>query len=80
MNLFKRTQVNVDGWNEGLPNSHFYFLTEESFIEDEKPVTYEDVVEEDSVYLCYNKYENLGNITEDEIKTLKKFEILNATR
>jgi hypothetical protein len=79
MNLFKRKTITVDGF-EGYEYESFdkfsYLLSEESIMEDDEPITQEDVIEADVPFLTFYKYENLGNITEDEISVFKKFNIL----
>jgi hypothetical protein len=76
MNLFKKIHINIDGWNEGLPENFTYFISEASSYPDEEPIDNNEVVEADCVYLTYHKYVNLGEISINEIETLKKFEIL----
>ena len=46
-------------------------------MKDDDEVTQEDVVEADVVFLEYNKYKCVGEITDDEIQTLIKFGIIS---
>jgi hypothetical protein len=75
MRLLKKTTTAVDGF-EGDEHDMISFMLSEEVLENEKPVEQADVVEADVVFLEYNTYEDMGEITEEEIFTLKKFGIL----
>ena len=75
MNLYKQINNNVDGFNQGIPDDVEYFIADTQ-PEDEPPVTFEDVQEEDTMYLSYATYELIGPITEEEAETLRKFHII----
>lgn len=74
--LFRVKTIQIDGFegNETISNS--YIISDLEIIEDDDELTQEDVVEADAVFLEYNKYENLGEITDNEIMTLIKFGII----
>ena len=74
--LFKVTTVQIDGFEGEENESYSYFISDLETIKNDKIITQEDVVEADVVFLEYNKYKKLGNITEEEIQTLKKFKII----
>jgi len=74
--LFKVTTVQIDGFQRNEIESNSYLISDLDYIVNDKAFTQEDVVEADVVFLEYNKYKKLGNITEEEIQTLKKFKII----
>ena len=76
-NLFKVRTIQVDGFEGGENETHSYIVSELNTMEDDDEVTQDDVREADVVFLEYNKYENIGEITDDEIKILVKFGIIN---
>ncbi len=76
MNLFKVEHTIVDGW-EGASSSFFtYKLSTKDTIENDEPLSREDVVENDVVYDTYCTYKNMGQITVEEVETLMKFKIV----
>ena len=75
--LYKVTENNIDGWEGDNLQSHHYIISEVLMIQDEEEITREDVVEnDDGVFSTYLTYTNLGEISKDEIKILKKFKII----
>jgi hypothetical protein len=76
-NLFRVTTVQVNGFTEIENETYSHMISESEILEDDYEITQEDVVEADEVFLEYNKYENLGEITDDEIKTLIKFKVIS---
>lgn len=75
-NLFRVTTIQIDGFEGSENHAYSYIVSDSETLEDENEITQEDVVEADEVFLEYNKYENLGKITDDEIKTLIKFKVI----
>lgn len=71
--LFKVKTIQVDGFEGDENVSYSYMVSDLENIEDDEEVSQDDVVE----VLEYNKYENIGEITEDELKTLIKFGIIS---
>jgi hypothetical protein len=59
-----------------MTKRYSHLLSEEDHIKDDKAFTQDDVVDADQVYLVYNKYQSLGEITPSEIQVLKKFNII----
>jgi hypothetical protein len=75
--IFRVETIQVDGF-EGSENvTYSYMISDSENIEDDEEVTQEDVQEADEVFLEYNRYKNLGEISDDEIKTLVKFKIIS---
>jgi hypothetical protein len=74
--LFKVRTILVDGWGEGGSESLSYMISDLDHIEDDEEVTQDDVIEADVVFLEYNKYELVGDISDSEIEVLTKFGIL----
>lgn len=75
--IFRVETIQVDGF-EGSENvTYSYMISDSENIEDDEEVTQEDVQEADEVFLEYNKYKSLGEISDDEIKTLIKFKIIS---
>lgn len=75
MNLYKVITISVDGF-EGNEFEHVSFMLTDKKMENDAPIDQDEVIEADVVFLDYNKYEDLGPISEDEIKILKKFTII----
>jgi hypothetical protein len=76
MNLFRKTTISIDGFEGNEIKSISYVLSDLETIENDEPITQQQVVEDDDgVFGQYNVYENLGKITEDELEVLRKFEI-----
>ena len=76
MKLHKATTINIDGFEGNEIKSNTFILSELEKIADDETITQSDVVEADVVFDSYMKYENLGEITEEEINVLRKFKIL----
>ena len=76
MKLHKATTINIDGFEGNEIKSNTFILSELEKIADDESITQSDVVEADVVFDSYMKYENLGEITEEEINVLRKFKIL----
>lgn len=76
MNLFKRITIQVDGYDGEQFETSSFFISDLTIIKDDDVISQDDVIEEDVVSLAYDRYENLGGITEDEIKILSKFTII----
>ncbi len=76
MNLFKRITIQVDGYEGEQFETSSFFISDLTTIKDDDVISQDDVMEEDVVSLAYDRYENLGEITEDEIKILSKFTII----
>ena len=74
--FYKKTTISIDGFEGNEIESISYMLSEKDNIKNDEPLTQQDVVEADQVFDNYNKYENLGEIDDDEIKILRKFNIL----
>lgn len=75
--IFRVETIQVDGF-EGSENiTYSYMISDSENIEDDEEVTQEDVQKADKVFLEYNRYKNLGEISDDEIKTLVKFKIIS---
>lgn len=76
MNLFKRITIQVDGFEGEESETSSFFISDLTTIKDDDVISQDDVVDQDAVFLTYERYENLGEITEDEIKILSKFTII----
>lgn len=76
MYLYKRLINVVDGWEGYNSTYHEFFVSDKIHIINENEITQEDVVEADVTTLDYCEYQNLGEISENEIEVLKKFKIL----
>jgi len=76
MKLYKDNVVLVSGY-DGEEDNRFncFFISNDEQIDDE-PITQNEVQEADIVYLEYHKYEDLGDITDEEIDVLHKFKII----
>lgn len=77
MNLFKRITIQVDGFEGEQFETSSVFISDLDIIDNDDVISQDDVVDADVVFLAYDRYENLGEITEDEIKILRKFTIIN---
>lgn len=75
MNLIKVITTQVYGYDGSEFESTSYIISNECMVND-TPYSQEDVQDEDEIYLEYNKYIDLGNITEDEEDILNKFGII----
>jgi hypothetical protein len=75
--LFRVTTIQVDGFEGNENESYSYIISDSENINDDYKITQDDVIEADELFLEYNKYENLGEITEEEIVTLSKFRIIS---
>jgi len=76
MNLFKRIINIVDGYEGNVTTFESYFLSDFQEIPNDRPLTQEDVVNNEEVFSIYYGYENLGVISDDEINILKKLGII----
>lgn len=76
MNLFKRTENVVDGW-DGYCGFHItYCISNSEHIEDEAELTSEDVVNiDDGPIQSYYTYENLGPVSDEELAVFNKFKM-----
>lgn len=77
MNLFKRITIQVDGFEGEQFETSSFFISDLAIISDDDVISQDEVIEEDAIFLTYERYENLGEITEDEIKILRKFTIID---
>ncbi len=75
MKLIKVIEISVEGLTGSEQVSESYMLGYRIPKNDEV-IEQDEVIEEDEVYLSYFKYEDLGEITEEEIKVLKQFKII----
>lgn len=73
MKLYKVNTIYVDGFEGTEIIEVSYMLSELESIKDEDEITADDVRDADELFLDYTRYENLGDITEDEIRVLTKF-------
>ncbi|MCK9445451.1 hypothetical protein M0Q50_00990 [bacterium] len=79
MNLIKVKTIQVYGYDGSEYESVSYVIgevTDEPYSQDDEPYSQDDVVEHDELYLEYNKYINLGEISEHEEDILSKFGII----
>ena len=74
--LFKIKTIQIEGFEGNETETYSYMISDLEIINDDEEITQEDVREADEVTLSYNKYENIGEITDDEINTLVKFGII----
>jgi len=76
MKLIKKTEKIIDGF-EGYTNvgKTKYSVMDVCPISD-RPITQEEVIDADEIYLFYYQYEDLGDINLSEIEVLEKFSIL----
>lgn len=74
--LFKINTIQVDGFRGDETVTHSYIVSDLEFMEDDNAITQDDVIEADEVFLTYNTYECVGEITDSEIETLVKFGII----
>lgn len=79
-NLFKVTTTMVDGYDGGKIETFSYILSDEKEIMNEKEITQEDVMDYDTVFLSYDKFENIGEVTNEEIETLVKFGVVEIIK
>ena len=77
--LFKIKTIQIDGFEGNETETYSYMISDLEIINDDDEITQEDVREADEVTLSYNKYENIGEITDDEINTLIKFGIISKS-
>ena len=77
--LFRVKTIQVDGFEGNETESYSYIVSDLEIMEDDDEITQDDVVEADVVFLEYNKYENIGEIADDEIKVLIKFGIISKS-
>lgn len=77
--LFKIKTIQIDGFEGNETEIYSYMISDLEIINDDEEITQEDVREADKVTLSYNKYENIGEITDDEINTLVKFGIISKS-
>ena len=74
--LFRVNTILVNGFDGRKDILCSHLISELENMNDEDEITMNDVQDADQVYLSYDKFENLGEITDDEIKTLIKFGII----
>lgn len=77
MELYRKITTSVDGFEGDTHETYSYVCVEDNdILQNDDPITQEEVVEADVVFLEYDKYESFGTITDEEISTLKKFKII----
>lgn len=75
--LFRVKQFLVDGFEGNKIVSYSYMISDLEIMKNDDKITQEQVQEADVVFLKYNTYEKVGEITDNEIEVLTKFGIIS---
>lgn len=74
--LYKVVTTTIEG-GEGMESLSQCFISSDlKKIENEKPITEQEVRDADVPFLSYVSYENLGPLSFEELEVLRKFKIV----
>ena len=78
MRVIKRTSTEVSGYDGSENENRIDFLLSETIPTDEEPISQDDVVGADALYLTYDSFEDRGEISQEDMHVLLKFGVISG--